>query len=109
MRPALAAALAAAFVLPAATAARATFPVEIAAETKGLPIEVRASAGRPLVVTLASKATKDATCRVSLATGLDTPVTRTVTVRAGRNATATFNLRSTPNRVRVIANCAPKA
>jgi hypothetical protein len=102
-------ALAALFCLAALPAAAATYPVEIDAKMNGLAIEVKASAGTPLVVTFVSKEKANATCKVSLATGLDTPVTKTVTAKAGKSTTVAFNLKSAPNRVRVIASCTPAA
>ena len=98
-------ALIAPFVLPAG----ATYPVEIDAKTNGLAIEVKASAGTPLVVTFVSKEKANATCKASIATGLDTPITKTVTVKGGKNTAVPFNLRPVPNRVRVIAVCTPPA
>lgn len=99
-------ALAALLCLAAAPAA-ATYPVEIDATMNGLAIEVKASAGTPLVVTFVSKEKTDATCKATLATGLDTPIQRTVTARAGKSTTASFRLKAAPNRVRVIASCVP--
>jgi ABC-type uncharacterized transport system permease subunit len=93
----------------AALPAAATYPVEIDAKVNGLAIEVLASAGTPLVVTFVSKEKANATCKVSLATGLDTPITRTVTAKAGKSTTASFRLKAAPNRVRVIATCAATA
>lgn len=104
MKTALALA-AAAFPLAAAAAA---YPVEVEAEMNGLAIEARASPGVPLVITFASKDKADATCRAEIASGLDTPQDRTVTVKAGKSATASFTLRSAPNRVRVRVACVPK-
>ena len=98
-------ALIASFALPAG----ATYPVEIDAKTNGLAIEVKASAGTPLVVTFVSKEKANATCKASIATGLDTPITKTVTVKGGKNTAVPFNLRTAPNRVRVIAVCTPPA
>ena len=97
----------AAGLLGAALPCAATYPVEIDAKTNGLAIEVKASAGTPLVVTFVSKERANATCKVSIATGLDTPVTKTVTVKGGKNTAVPFSLKSAPNRVRVIAACAP--
>ncbi len=104
MRTALAVLLCAATV-PAA----ASFPVEIDAKVNGLAIEVLASSGMPLVVTFVSKEKANVTCKTSIASGLDTPVTKTVTAKAGKNTTVSFTLKSAPNRVRVIANCTPAA
>ena len=98
-------ALIASFALPAG----ATYPVEIDAKTNGLAIEVKASAGTPLVVTFVSKEKANATCKASIATGMDTPITRTVTAKGGKSTAVPFNLKSTPNRVRVIAVCTPPA
>ncbi|MBK8324654.1 MAG: hypothetical protein IPL06_18670 [Betaproteobacteria bacterium] len=99
----------AALLCLAASPAAATYPVEIDAKTNGLAIEVKASAGTPLVVTFVSKEKANATCKASIATGLDTPVTKTVTVKGGKSTAVPFNLRSAPNRVRVIVVCTPPA
>lgn len=102
-----------AFALPLAAtvlpliAAAATYPVEVEAEVNGLAIEAKASAGVPLVITFVSRDKADATCKAEIASGLDTPQDRTVTVKAGKSATATFTLRSAPNRVRARVTCAP--
>lgn len=93
----------------AALPASATYPVEIDAKTNGLAIEVKASAGTPLVVTFVSKEKANVTCKASLATGLDTPVTKTVSVKAGKSTAVPFTLRAAPNRVRVIVVCNPPA
>lgn len=93
----------------AALPAAATYPVEIDAKTNGLAIEVKASAGTPLVVTFVSKEKANVTCKASLATGLDTPITKTVSVKAGKSTAVPFTLRSAPNRARVIAVCTPPA
>lgn len=99
-------ALACLAVLPLAAAA-ASYPVEIESELNGLAIEVKASAGVPLVITFVSKDKADATCRAGFASGPETPQERTVTVKAGKSATVNFTLRAAPNRVRVEATCAP--
>lgn len=105
MKPPLARALAAT-LLPLAAAA--TYPVEVIADMRGLAIEARASSGVPLVITFVSKDKADATCKAEIASGFDTPQDRTVTVKAGKSATANFTLRSAPNRVRVKATCIQK-
>ncbi len=101
-------ALAALLCLAAAPAA-ATYPVEIDAKMNGLAIEVLASAGAPLVVTFVSKEKANVTCKASVASGLDTPVTKTITAKAGKNTAIPFTLKTAPNRVRVIASCTPAA
>ena len=100
MRPALAALL----CLAAAPAA-ATYPVEMDATMNGLAIEVKASAGQPLVVTFKSADKATAVCKATVANAFDSPRTRTVTVKPGKSATASFKLGSSPNRVRVEASC----
>lgn len=89
--------------------AAASFPVEVDARMNGLPITVQTSSGVPLVLTFVSEARVDATCKASVASGLDTPQERTVTAKAGKSTALPITLRSTPNRVRVAVTCAPKA
>jgi hypothetical protein len=103
-----AAALALAAVLAPASAA-AVYPVEIEEQMNGLGITVAASAGTPLVLTFRSAEKAAATCRAEVANAFDTPFTRTVTVKPGKSATASFKLRSAPNRVRVKVACEPAA
>lgn len=95
-------------LLPVAVAA-ATFPVEVDAQMNGIPITVQASSGIPLVLTFVSEARVDATCKASVASGLDTPQDRTVTAKAGKSTALPLTLRSTPNRVRVAVTCVPRA
>jgi hypothetical protein len=95
-------------LLPLTTVA-ATFPVEVDAQMNGLAITVQASSGVPLVLTFVSEAKVDATCKASVASGLDTPQERTVTAKAGKSTALPITLRSTPNRVRAAVTCAPKA
>ena len=87
--------------------AAALYPVEIAAEMNGLDVGVSASGGVPLVITFTSREKDDLTCKASIDSGLDTPQERTVTVRAGRSATASFTPKA-PNRVRVKVACRPR-
>jgi hypothetical protein len=88
-------------------AAAASYPVEIEAETNGLKIQVLSSSGTPLVITFRSEEKVDATCRAEIASGLDTPQDRTVTVKAGKSTAIPFKIVSTPNRVRVKVTCEP--
>ncbi len=100
MKTALAFALA---LLP--LAAFASYPVEVDSEMNGLKITVLTSSGVPLVVTFKSEEKADATCRAEVASGLDTPQARTVTVKAGKSTAIPFKLVSAPNRVRVKVAC----
>jgi hypothetical protein len=93
----------------ASLAAIASFPVEVEPEMNNLAITVQTSSGIPLVITFVSKEKADATCKVEIASGLDTPQERTVTARAGKSTAIPITLRSTPNRVRVKATCVPAA
>ncbi len=86
-------------------AAFATYPVEVDSEMNGLRITVLTSSGVPLVVTFKSEEKADATCRAEVASGLDTPQARTVTVKAGKSTAIPFKLVSAPNRVRVQVTC----
>jgi hypothetical protein len=88
-------------------AAFASYPVEVDSEMNGLKITVLTSSGVPLVVTFKSEEKADATCRAGIASGLDTPQERTVTVKAGKSTAIPFKIVSTPNRVRVKATCEP--
>lgn len=89
--------------------ALASFPVEVESEMYGVAIKLLTSSGTPLVVTFRSEDKADARCAVEIASGLDTPQERTLTVKAGKSAAIPFKLRSTPNRVRVKASCVPSA
>lgn len=84
------------------------YPVDVDLRMNDLNIEVRASAGVPLVVTFVSHEKVDATCKAAITSGLDTPQDATVTVKAGKSATATLKLASSPNRVKLQASCVPK-
>jgi hypothetical protein len=88
-----------------APAGFASFPVEVEAQMNGLEIAVQASSAIPLVVTFVSREKADARCKAEVASGLDTPQSRSVTAKAGKSTTVSFSLRSAPNRVRVQASC----
>ena len=86
-----------------------SYPVEVEPEMNGLAIKTLTSSGIPLVITFVSAEKVDATCTAEVASGLDTPQTRTVTAKAGKSTAIPITLVSTPNRVRVKATCLPTA
>jgi hypothetical protein len=98
-----------ALLAAASLAALASYPVDVEPAMNGLAVEVLASSGSPLVITFRSEDKRDARCTAEVASGLDTPQERTVTVKAGRSTAIPFKLRSAPNRVRVKATCTPAA
>jgi len=104
MRPALALACSVAFAA-CALPARAAYPVEIDGDMHGLAIETKASAGQPLVVTFASADKAKAVCKATVTNGLESPRSRTVTVKPGKRATISFRLGMEPTRVRIEASC----